>query len=218
MEFDQQYTVKFCKQCGQTKPATTEYFRISKKNGALWSPCKQCVADRIRKRKQDPEVRQKKKEYDRQWRLVNKDRRNAEFRKKYLTDPIYRAKRKATHLRYRQQVANQAKRRCYERSDPKAIYGHYKKGAKIRSIPFQLSFEEFMTFWQQPCFYCGLEIKTIGIDRVENKQGYFMENLVSCCARCNRAKSDMSKAEWIEFIRRLNLRFEVIKNLLLAST
>ena len=43
-----------------------------------------------------------------------------------------------------------------------------------------------------PCFYCGeyLDDSTgVGLDRCDNKKGYTLNNVVPCCARCNRMKN-----------------------------
>ena len=42
-----------------------------------------------------------------------------------------------------------------------------------------------------------------GIDRVNNDIGYTSQNCVPCCTTCNRGKSDMTPAEFQEWIDRL---------------
>lgn len=67
-----------------------------------------------------------------------------------------------------------------------------------------------------PCHYCGAlpgNVKktknTInpflysGIDRVVNTVGYELGNVVPCCAVCNRAKGDMTVAEFAEWVSRI---------------
>lgn len=51
--------------------------------------------------------------------------------------------------------------------------------------------------WQVPCYYCGYEIKTCGIDRVDNAKGYDLDNLKTCCRWCNAMKSNMSQRDFI---------------------
>jgi hypothetical protein len=67
-----------------------------------------------------------------------------------------------------------------------------------------------MTFWQQPCFYCGYAIFTIGLDRIDN-QGYEMGKVVSCCQRCNQSKSDLSQAAFLEMCKNVALRHGLIR-------
>jgi len=72
----------------------------------------------------------------------------------------------------------------------KAKYGYYKRNAKKRDLAFDLTMEEFMTFWQAYCTYCPDQIATIGIDRIDSSKGYSLENCVPCCWECNRIKGD----------------------------
>jgi hypothetical protein len=70
----------------------------------------------------------------------------------------------------------------------KGKYRQYKNGATVRNLGFDLTIEAFTAYWQLPCNYCGDEIETIGIDRIDNTKGYFGSNIVPCCEACNRAK------------------------------
>jgi len=76
-------------------------------------------------------------------------------------------------------------------------YFNYKSSAKKRHYNWGLTFKQFQTFWQKPCYYCGNRIKTIGLDRTDNSKGYNLDNLVSCCRRCNRMKMILTKQEFI---------------------
>jgi hypothetical protein len=58
-----------------------------------------------------------------------------------------------------------------------------------------------MTFWNRECWYCGYVNKTIGLDRIDSSRGYVMGNVVSCCARDNAAKSNLSQQEFFEQIK-----------------
>lgn len=73
----------------------------------------------------------------------------------------------------------------------------YRSNAKKRNIDFDLTIEEFSKFWQKPCFYCGSDIDTIGIDRVDSDLGYVEGNMVPCCFTCNQSKNDLSLSEWV---------------------
>ena len=85
----------------------------------------------------------------------------------------------------------------------KRAYHTYKNNAKTRDLVFNITFEEFMSFWQQPCSYCGDEIKTIGVDRINSSTGYDLDNLVPCCSRCNWMKSDLSTDAFIEHCKKI---------------
>ncbi len=85
----------------------------------------------------------------------------------------------------------------------KRAYHTYKNNAKKRDLVFNINFEEFMTFWQQPCSYCHDDVETIGIDRVDNAIGYELDNLISCCAKCNWMKADLSTEDFIKHCKKI---------------
>jgi hypothetical protein len=85
------------------------------------------------------------------------------------------------------------------------LYAHYKRHARTRNLIWNLNQEDFRKLINQNCFYCGCEPqqkwgKSInngyyiynGIDRKDNNIGYNIENCVSCCGECNRAKLNFS--------------------------
>lgn len=58
-------------------------------------------------------------------------------------------------------------------------------------------------FWNKPCHYCGEEIVGIGIDRVNNKIGYQVDNIVPCCAWCNKMKLVATKEDFINHCKKI---------------
>ncbi len=79
----------------------------------------------------------------------------------------------------------------------------YKHGAKVRGHAFNLTKDEFSSFWQVPCTYCGSEVATIGIDRIDSSIGYSIDNCVSCCAMCNTMKLNHSLDEWLDKMKQI---------------
>lgn len=79
-----------------------------------------------------------------------------------------------------------------------------------------LTVEEYKSLSVSDCFYCGLSpssmpylgylrkagVKRSGIDRVDNYNGYSIENCVPCCAACNREKGTRTQEEFLESTRR----------------
>lgn len=74
-----------------------------------------------------------------------------------------------------------------------------------------LSYKDFLAFTAfTECHYCGEVLKwakhstgkngnRYNLDRKDNSLGYFKENCVVCCARCNRAKSNhFAYEEWVQ--------------------
>lgn len=79
--------------------------------------------------------------------------------------------------------------RVYRATMPEMVkFAQYKSGARKRGIAFNLTKEEFMSLWNKPCFYCGTEIATIGIDRIDSNLCYCIGNIVPCCSICNTMK------------------------------
>lgn len=95
-------------------------------------------------------------------------------------------------------------------------YNTYVDKAKRRNIQFNLSLEEFKAITSQNCHYCNDEPKPIkyittewsqyfgiGIDRMNNNQGYILSNCLPCCSTCNKAKLTMSYQKFTDYLKRL---------------
>jgi hypothetical protein len=102
----------------------------------------------------------------------------------------------------------------------KRIYQKYKVGAHRRGYSFELSYQQFLDIIFKDCYYCGSKpsnnininnneslkdsnIFYSGIDRVDNSNGYEVDNVVPCCINCNIAKRSMSKESFIEWIKKV---------------
>lgn len=101
--------------------------------------------------------------------------------------------------------------KCY-RNTMSGKFSRYKAKARSRKIPFNLTAEEFYSFWQLPCNYCGSKLETCGLDRVDSNLGYQTGNLVSCCEQCNFAKLDRELFDFIEHIKKLYSNIVSIKS------
>ena len=71
-------------------------------------------------------------------------------------------------------------------------FKQYQKSAESRSLDFGIDFADFEMLIKSPCKYCGhspeSENSLNGVDRVDSKLGYIIDNVVSCCSTCNWAK------------------------------
>ena len=88
----------------------------------------------------------------------------------------------------------------------KTLKGRWRtlKGSAVkRNYNVDISFEEFINIISNPCVYCGEDEKRIGIDRVNNKIGYTLENSVPCCATCNMMKRIMTVEEFLKHIEKI---------------
>jgi hypothetical protein len=85
------------------------------------------------------------------------------------------------------------------------VLKNYKRGARDRGLSFELDNDSFRKLTKGNCYYCGEEPKNIGkslsitadyiyngIDRLNNRIGYTIENSVTCCKRCNMMKMELS--------------------------
>lgn len=82
-------------------------------------------------------------------------------------------------------------------------YYQYKSGANKRGIEFNLTKEQFKTFWKVDCNYCGDSIPTIGLDRIDSNQGYSIDNVAPCCAICNVMKLALPREIFLEHCRKI---------------
>lgn len=85
-------------------------------------------------------------------------------------------------------------------------YSEYKKSAKDNDREFTLTKDDFKKLWLKPCYYCNSTIENIGLDRLDNSQGYIIENVVSCCIRCNKMKRDMNHDDFIALCKLISSR------------
>jgi len=91
----------------------------------------------------------------------------------------------------------------------------YKRHAKTRGIKFELTREEVIDIIFKKCYYCGCEPSNLkvtknsidgglyynGLDRVDSHKNYTVDNVVPCCHQCNRAKNNMSKKDFLNWIK-----------------
>ena len=139
------------------------------------------------------------------------------YQKEYRNTP----KAKAALRRYYKSSGYKKSLKKYQESESckqhakawkNSLRGHwhsYRSGAKIRGIPFLLTFEQFSSFWQKPCHYSGHTIATIGLDRIDSSKGYSIDNVVPCCQACNVAKLRMSPEDYLAHCKEVVRRFKL---------
>jgi len=147
------------------------------------------------------------KTYHKEYYQKHKEER-LEYGRQYRSKPGAKEKRRVYQKQYRQRPkvkeCNRLLQIKWQKDNPdKYLYRAYKYSAKQRKLDFSLTFEQFMIFWQKPCYYCGNEMKTIGLDRVDNKKGYTLENIVSCCWCCNDMKKAKSQVDFLNNCRKI---------------
>lgn len=118
--------------------------------------------------------------------------------------------------------AGAAKTGAVTRSKPddtmalRRVIGYYRGNARKKGRTFTLTEGESQQLLSAVCHYCGLPPSTLvrgkgkssgimvgGIDRLDNRVGYEIGNVVPCCNTCNYAKRDMTPAAFLEWVRRV---------------
>lgn len=100
------------------------------------------------------------------------------------------------------------------------LYLNYKVRARKKNILFSLTKDEFKDLTKQKCYYCGQEpLQSAignkkrgangdylfnGIDRKDNNLGYTINNSITCCGICNKAKRDLSFNMFVQWIQKLS--------------
>lgn len=96
------------------------------------------------------------------------------------------------------------------------VIHRYKYQAKRRGLIWSLTLEQLIALFNGNCYYCGIEPNNFssnlnkkkfyggfiynGIDRVDNSKGYEIENVVTCCRRCNECKKASTKEDFLKWV------------------
>jgi 5-methylcytosine-specific restriction endonuclease McrA len=98
------------------------------------------------------------------------------------------------------------------------LFGDYKYRSKKRGIYFDLTLDQFKDLTSKNCFYCGVEPSQVsagssnvehttykynGLDQVVPKNGYSVDSVVPCCAKCNTAKLQLSQEDFKNHINKI---------------
>ena len=87
------------------------------------------------------------------------------------------------------------------RRTPGYRYKMFIQSDKERNKGITISSSEHLELIQKSCFYCdkvtfGIETGC-GLDRLNNKRGYDLDNVVPCCKACNNGRGDnFTSEEW----------------------
>jgi hypothetical protein len=96
---------------------------------------------------------------------------------------------------------------CQRRHSPLGLFKVYIRSAKKRKLQFELTIEYFSGLLSKKCFYCNehnaIEGRLLGLDRVDNNQGYIKENVVPCCWICNMMKNKLGKEKFLSHVDKI---------------
>lgn len=99
----------------------------------------------------------------------------------------------------------------------KSILQGYRRGARVRGLPFDISVGDFRALIKRDCHYCGCAPENTawphkcgggaytynGIDRLDSSEGYALTNVVPACFWCNRMKRAQSVADFSRWAGRV---------------
>jgi len=111
----------------------------------------------------------------------------------------------------------------YQNGLKKYLFNNCVRGSGKRNHEFNLNFDEFINIVVKDCYYCGeppsKPSKKIlinrghvneppfyynGIDRINSKIGYNIDNCVSCCSFCNYMKHTSTQKEFLTQINKIH--------------
>lgn len=106
----------------------------------------------------------------------------------------------------------------------KCLYGTYKRRAKKKHIPFNLTLKQFKILTSSNCYYCNecpniyyynkqknISIKSKenskylynSIDQIKPNLGYTIDNVLPCCQQCNTMKWDWDIVQFKNKIKKI---------------
>lgn len=184
---------KTCTRCGDTKPATNEFFSNDKKRkGGLNCWCKICV----NASKQEWRIanNERHKAARRAWYATNRERADATARAYEMAHKELRA---VINKKYRD--ANQGVRRA----------GKQRRRARELNAPGHFSAADVRAQHKRQkgeCYYCGADTRgSYHIDHVVplSRGGTnFPDNIVISCPTCNQSKGNKLLHEWVGYSNR----------------
>lgn len=193
-----------CSRCGNHKPISQ--FGIRKKDGLPQKTCLSCLVTCKRWIVRNPD----------KYRKLMRDVYGPRYRKKHPLTKEQKKRKRSYNREYRSLHLEELRSKSIVRSrewyykvgkkrtdTPKNKFKTYQTSSRRSGREFSLTFEQFMTFWNQPCFYCGDSVFTVGIDRKDNNIGYVIDNCAPCCAMCNWMKRTFPVADFIRQCKKI---------------
>ena len=99
------------------------------------------------------------------------------------------------------EIKKKRERRKYDSNLPK-LYISYLRRSNKKGICFDLTVEQFEGITDLSCVYCGTQ-PSKGIDRIDSKDCYHIDNCAPCCTKCNMMKYTYSTSEFIKQCRQI---------------
>jgi hypothetical protein len=113
-----------------------------------------------------------------------------EWQKKYRQSEKGKLVAKKALAKYKNSDRGKLLQKKYSDNWKRSIPGLFSTGvmaAKVRNLVWTITIEQYTELRNKKCLYCSndLPIKGVGLDRLDNSNGYTIENVVPCCGSCN---------------------------------
>jgi len=147
-------------------------------------------------------VAEYQKEYRKGWYIDNKEAVDAKNKDWAKNNP-----KEAKAIKDRFIASNPEVVAAYLNKYGKTSKGKYRslKGSAVkRGYAVQITYEQFLTITSYPCDYCGEDKLRIGIDRIDNTEGYTLSNSAPCCTMCNMMKKTSTVKDFIDHVEKIH--------------
>lgn len=81
----------------------------------------------------------------------------------------------------------------------KVFFADYNRRATKKNLEFNIINKDFIMLTKNNCYICGKKYDinhTNGIDRINNNNGYTLDNIKTCCGECNYMKKNLNLKEF----------------------
>ncbi len=87
------------------------------------------------------------------------------------------------------------------------LYENYKYSDKTHQRQFNLTIPFIKSMIINGCSYCKVSYgeDNIGLDRINNKLGHIIGNVIPCCYKCNYTRKNMPFAAWLLIVPTLEI-------------
>lgn len=178
--------------------------KVQEGNQKYWKKNKEILSQKNSEwRKNHKEyLKEYQHKYNPIWYQKNKDKKDAQG-KIWSVIPENKIKRVKYVQKYVENNLEKVKsyRKCFEQT----MEGKYRqliwRAKHFSGTPITL--ERFIVLMSQSCVYCG-DKGRVGIDRVDNLQGYTLENSSPSCRLCNFMKKAMTVKDFLEHVKKIH--------------
>lgn len=223
---------KPCRICGAKFPATPEYFATEK--GKLRNECRNCKKkynqeyherNREKQNAKSRDYYAENTEYLRKYARTYYNEHHEEILEKARETYLVKRDRKLVYqlnyyhknrdkelirmrTRYQQNPESfrQSSRKIYRENKERYIFYSYRRRARVRQFPDNLTLEEWqaaLNYWNNSCAYCGKpgEITADHYIPVSSPAcpGTVASNIVPACWTCNCSKKHSEPNEWMKW-------------------